>query len=237
MELTDCMRRAYAVGMSAAATTSTGKAESRHATGEHLFSQPVLFQTVHGSRLYGLHQPTSDHDAFTVVAEARDPSPTARARRSFQQVLTLDDGTVADSYIIGLSAFLRMCGEGVPQVLEAMMAPPTKVDTFAAYRAAYRVNPHTTASTYRRAIYDHASKGTGRVALRSTVAPVKARRHAVRLGLNMVTALAYGRFTPVLSPAEKHTVLTVADSATFEADLLVLTGGAVDVTRPAPHRG
>lgn len=219
----------------ATAATSPDKAKRKHATGEHLFSQPVLFQTEHGSRLYGLHKPTSDYDALTVVAEARDPSSTARARRSFQQVVTLDDGTVADSYIIGVSAFLHMCGEGVPQVLEAMMAPPTKVDTFAAYRAAYRVNPHTTAATYRRAIYDHASKGTGRAALRHTVAPLKARRHAVRLGLNMVTALETGRFSPVLSVAEKHTVLTVADSATFDADLLALTGGAVDVTRPAPH--
>lgn len=224
------MQIAYHSGMSVET-----EPRKKQATGEHLFSQPVLFQTVHGSRLYGLANPvTSDHDAFTVVSEARDPSPTARARRSFQQVLTLDDGTVADSYIIGLSAFLDMCGQGVPQVLEAMMAPPTKVDLFGAYRAAYMVNPHTTGGTYRRAIYDHASKGTGRVALRHTVKPVKARRHAVRLALNMVTALETGRFSPVLTVAEKRIVLTMADSATFDADLLGLTGGAVDVTRPAP---
>lgn len=223
------MRQAYHRRMQTRATQ-----ERQRRTGDLLRSQPVLFQVVHGSRLYGLHRPDSDYDAYTVVSEARDTSETLRARKTFQQVVRLDDGTVADSMTVGLTAFLHLCAEGSPQALEAMFVPAVSswvsTDTFAAYRAAYRVNPHAMTATYRRAITEHALRGLGHPDFTPYRKPLNLRWHAVRQALNLTTALETGRFNPVLSPAEKNTVLTVADSSTFVADLRVLTHGMVDLT-------
>lgn len=207
--------------------------ERQRRTGDLLRSQPVLFQTVAGSRLYGLHRPDSDYDAYTVVGEARDPGERSRARKVFHEMVTLPDGAVADSYMSGLTTFLQCADEGVPTALEAIFAPPTEVDTFAAYRRAFVVNPHRMRDTYRRSMRDHGLRGLGLEAKRTVLGEHgmrKCRMHSARLALNLTTALETGRFSPVLTLEEKQTVLTVADSTTFAADLRELTGGMVDLT-------
>lgn len=207
-------------------------AERQRRTGDLLRSQPVLFQTVAGSRLYGLHRPESDYDAFTVVGEARDPGETSRARKVFHEMVTLSDGRLYDSYMVGLSTFLQHADDGVPTVLDAMFAPPAEVDTFAAYRAAFVVNPHRMTDTYRRSMRDHGLRGLGLDTSRTVSGEHgmrKARMHSARLALNLATALETGRFNPVLTAEEKRTVLTVADSVTFAADLRGLTAGMVDL--------
>lgn len=198
-------------------------------TGESLLAEPVLFSTVHGSRLYGLSHSGSDYDTYVVVAEPRGHSETLQPRRTLHAVVTQEDGTVTDVTTTGLTWFLHLCNEGAPMSLEAMFAPTAETDTFAAYRAAYRVNPHTMTATYRRSMTEHALRGLGLHPTKPTNAPHKVRRHAVRQALNLATALETGRFNPVLTADEKHTVLTVADSATFVADLRVLTAGMVDL--------
>lgn len=206
--------------------------ERQRRTGDLLRSQPVLFQTVAGSRLYGLHAPTSDYDAFTVVGEARDPGETSRARKVFHEMVTLPDGRLYDSYMSGLTTFLQHADDGVPTVLEAMFAPPTDVDSFAAYRAAFVVNPHRMRDTYRRSVRDHGLRGLGLDTSRTVSGDHgmrKCRMHATRLALNLAVAMETGRFSPVLTEAEKRTVLSVADSSTFVADLRVLTDGMVDL--------
>lgn len=214
-------------------TRSARERKRRH--GDLLRSQDVLFQTVAGSRLYGLARPESDYDAFTVVSEARDPNETTRARKVFHEMVTLPDGTVADSFMVGLTAYLQLADEGVPSALESMFAPPTEVDTFAAYRRAFVVNPHRMRDTYRRAIRDHGLRGLGHTTKRApgltdATGARKVRMHAVRLSLNLATAMQHGRFNPVLTDTEKHTVLTVTDSPTFADDLHALTDGMVDLT-------
>lgn len=222
------MRRAYPERMQTRAAV-----ERQRRTGDLLRSQPVLFQCVAGSRLYGLHRPESDYDAFTVVGEARDPGETSRARKVFHEMVTLPDGRLYDSYMSGLTTFLQHADEGVPTVLEAMFAPPAEVDTFAAYRRAFVVNPHRMRDTYRRSVRDHGLRGLGLDTNRTVSGEHgmrKCRMHAARLALNLATALETGRFNPVLTDAEKRTVLAVADSSTFAADLRVLTHGMVDLS-------
>ena len=207
--------------------------ERQKRTGDLLRSQPVLFQTVAGSRLYGLHAPTSDYDAFTVVSEARDPGATTRARKVFHEMVTLPDGRLYDSYMSGLTTFLQHADDGVPTVLEAMFAPPTDVDSFAAYRHAFVVNPHRMRDTYRRSVRDHGVRGLGFDTNRTVLGEHgmrKCRMHAVRLALNLTAAMEHGRFNPVLTETEKSTVLTVTDSPTFVAELHDLTGGMVDLS-------
>jgi hypothetical protein len=222
------MRTHYPRGMQTRAAR-----ERQRRTGDLLRSQDVLFQTVAGSRLYGLHRPESDYDAYTVVGEARDPGETSRARKVFHEMVTLPNGVVHDSYMSGLSTFLNACNEGVPGALEAMFAPPTEVDAFAAYRASFVVNPHRMRDTYRRSVRDHGVRGLGFDTNRTVLGEHgmrKCRMHAVRLALNLATAMETGRFNPVLTAVEKQTVLTVADSPTFVSDLRELTGGMVDLS-------
>ncbi|BCT75523.1 hypothetical protein SCMU_13650 [Sinomonas cyclohexanicum] len=133
----------------------------------------IILRTVHGSHLYGLVGPTSDHDWYEVHDHVRT-----------RQVVAGGDDTLR----ISLSHWLRLCDMGTHQALEAMFAPDdaTTVDVFRAFRHAYRANVPNARATYRRTI-----------AAFNTLEPTpKRRRHAVRLAHDAESLTASGRFDP-----------------------------------------
>lgn len=142
----------------------------------------VLFQTPHGSHLYGTAIPgKSDYDIFTVVAKEGKPR---RARQAHQ---TIQDGL--DETVVDLSTFMVGLNKGVPQYWEAAMSRKATVDMFPEFRASLRAGTPVL-DTYMRTIksfsFDDRDGG------------VKKRRHALRLGLDSYSIVRYGRFNPTL---------------------------------------
>lgn len=72
----------------------------------------IIFETMHGSRLYGLHSPDSDWDVFQVVRTGHKTrqfkTETARERYDIVQV--------------PLDIFLRGIDSGIPQHIEALFS-------------------------------------------------------------------------------------------------------------------
>lgn len=139
----------------------------------------ILFSTIHGSKLYGLSNKDSDTDYYTVVA-----NPVARKGSKFAKQ-TMSDGI--DSMIVDIGTWLRMCSEGVPQALEAMYSTKPIVDKIGPLRAGWQCGT-TVYDTYLRTIKSFAlSEG------------YKAKRHALRLAINLAQIGEYGRFNPTLT--------------------------------------
>lgn len=171
-----------------------------------------LLRSVVGSRLHGFAHTGSDHDAWHVVPEPEDHSPTLAAKRIFQVIeasLVEDaDGgryeVTTDVTYVGIDTFLRYCANGVPQALETLYSPEPEVDLLgSAFRFSYRVDPHTMRASYRRQV-------------KSNILPradePKQRRHGFRLALNLDTALTHGWFNPRLTDAERAHVLSQAEA-------------------------
>lgn len=137
----------------------------------------VLFKTIHGSRLYGLHHDASDHDYYTVVTKL----PQQRARYARQHI-----GPDGDSVTVDIGTWLMQCEKGVPQALEAMFSRQPIVDNIEALRAGYRVGTGVL-DTYLRTIDSFARANDA-----------KRRRHAVRLAINCAQLRACGRMDPTL---------------------------------------
>lgn len=137
----------------------------------------TILETVHGSRLYGLTHPGSDLDVYRVV-----PSWNRARKHDVRQ--TVRDGV--DTTVIGLSTFMHMCEQGVPQALEAMFSPVATVDRMAELREGYRVG-WMMRKTYMRTATNFINGDTE-----------KKRRHACRLVLNLREAERTGRFNPML---------------------------------------
>lgn len=145
-------------------------------------TRSILFKTIHGSRLYGLHRPDSDYDYFTVVAKA----PYRRKRYAKQSII---DGE--DSVVVDLGTFIVGCQKGVPQYLEALFSPVPEVDKLGAMRYAYRTGSNQVWETYLRTIKALALDDT-----------FKSKRHALRLASNLFHLREYGRFNPVLNETQ-----------------------------------
>lgn len=157
----------------------------------------TLLHTVHGSRLYGLSHPRSDHDTYTVVEGRRRPRQLMRGTE--------------DRLVIGLDEFLGQCAKSVPQALEAMFSPmATTTEVMEALRAGYRVGAVTFRQTYSRTVVAFAAYGVEND-------DAKRRRHALRLLLNLEQGLAYGRFNPRLTPDQALWVRRHADSPNFQS--------------------
>lgn len=140
----------------------------------------TLLETVHGSHLYGLAHEGSDLDTYRVI-ERFAGARLNRVRHS------VDKEAGTDVTIVGLSTFMHLCEEGVPQALEAMFSPAATIDELAELRAAYRVG-WTMGRTYMRTATNFINGDTE-----------KKKRHAIRLLLNLNEAEVSGRFNPVLS--------------------------------------
>lgn len=151
----------------------------------------VVLRTIHGSHLYGLAHKDSDLDVYTVVNNRH------LRRRAHQKI----EG-VNDSFIIDLTYFLHLVEEGVPQAAEALFSPIADIDKISSFRHRYKMNTAKAANTYRRTIKNFYAAGD-----------FKRRRHALRLYLNLLDILEYGRFNSRLTPAQIVWVNDNANSA------------------------
>lgn len=143
----------------------------------------ILLRTVHGSHLYGLAHAASDKDIYEVFVTTR----TARKRNIKQ---TISEGI--DKTSVDMSTFMYMVDECVPQALEALWTPVADIDEINAFRTQYRVNRAKMKEVYVRTALKFAEHDD-----------VKHKRHALRLLLNLGTALEYGKFNPQLSDMDK----------------------------------
>lgn len=143
----------------------------------------ILLRTVHGSHLYGLAHAASDKDIYEVFVTTR----TARKRNIKQ---TISEGI--DKTSVDMSTFMHMVDECVPQALEALWTPVAEIDKIHEFRTQYRVNRAKMKEVYVRTALKFAEHDD-----------VKHKRHALRLLLNLGTALEYGKFNPRLSDMDK----------------------------------
>lgn len=151
----------------------------------------ILFQTIHGSHLYGTARPGSDEDYYTVIANR----PRTRKRYAKQTIKGNRDETVID-----FSTWRMYCDLGVPQALEAMFSPIPEVDHIADFRRSYHIDTAAVVGRYRRTIKSFSLGGT-----------VKLRRHALRLAVNLRDAVELGRFNPVLDPQAVSIITEVSE--------------------------
>lgn len=143
--------------------------------------RPVLFQTVHGSHLYGTNHSGSDYDLYTVV----DRMPKQRAKYAKQ---TIVDGV--DSTVVDFGTWIGMCQRGVPQALEAMFSTKATYDDLSPFRAGFRVDGYAVAERYLKTMKAFIYDDTG---------SLKKKKHAMRLALNLNHIGIYGRFNPTLN--------------------------------------
>lgn len=143
----------------------------------------VLLRTVHGSHLYGLAHKNSDKDIYEVTTTKK----TKRKRNIRQTISGNLDKTVVD-----MSTFMHMVDECVPQALEALWTPVPEIDLISEFRSNYRVNRAKMRNVYIRTALNFAKAEDD-----------KRRRHALRLLLNLGTAMEYGKFNPRLSDIDK----------------------------------
>lgn len=139
----------------------------------------VLFKTVHGSRLYGLHHANSDHDFYTVVSKVK----TVKAKYARQTII---DGV--DSTVVDFGTWLHQCEIGVPQALEAMFSTQALEDRISAFRQGYVAGTGVW-ERYLRTIKSFALDEEN---------IYKKKRHALRLACNFQDMRRWGRFNPTL---------------------------------------
>lgn len=139
----------------------------------------VLFKTIHGSRLYGLHHENSDYDYYTVVSKVK----TAKAKYA-KQTITGD----TDSMVIDFGTWVGQMQSGVPQALEACFSEQHIIDRIPWFRQGFRVSTGSY-ERYLRTIKSFALDDD-----------YKKKRHALRLACNMSDIRRYGKFNPTLEP-------------------------------------
>lgn len=149
----------------------------------------VLFETVHGSNLYGLAHSESDNDTYVVL----DKVKTSRAKYAKQKI----SGT-EDSMTVDFGTWLGQCVNGVPQACEAMFSTMPVVDHIAEFRAGYRIGTGAL-ERYLRTITSFCM----------TQDP-KRKRHGLRLALNAFDFQRTGRFEPTMTPNEVDWATEVA---------------------------
>lgn len=143
----------------------------------------VLFETIHGSHLYGLNHAGSDLDLYIVADVHGRPKHTVK------------DGL--DLTIVPLSHFMAQAHTGVPQALEAMFSESVSHDgPFQSMRLNYRAGLGDCVDKYTRTVRNFAH-GT-----------VKQQRHAMRLSMNLRDIANTGRFNPTLNAEDRKLILS-----------------------------
>lgn len=190
-----------------------------------MIKMSTIFETVHGSHLYGLAHSGSDYDFYGVVANR---TGCGNRRRPIQRIVDGFDYTE-----IELSTFLTQCDNSVHQALEAMFSRKASPTVFENYRKTFKINMNSFREVYGRTIRnfsrlgvsDDRSKSFLEVFSREGLSRsekesnnrrvnekerVKYRRHAIRLLLNFEEGASTGRFDPTLSDVDKIFVKDVA---------------------------
>ena len=156
-----------------------------------------IFETVHGSHLYGLAHAGSDWDIYRVY----EGTGTA-----LKQSVT--DGV--DTVRGDLEAFVLRAQSGSHQSLEALFSPvktwmPGMQEKWGPYLEGFRVTGHEVFEKYERTIR------------KFCYGDFKRKRHAIRLRYNLGELREYGRFNPRMRPGE----ITWANKyATYDSDEL-----------------
>lgn len=164
----------------------------------------IIFETVHGSHLYGMATPMSDHDTYVV---------TTSSNRASQKV----SGDV-DRTTIGWSTFLLYAQTGSHQTVEALFSEEKVWHSqreLEPYLSSMRVVGRSVFEKYTRTIQKFAHADD-----------FKRRRHAIRLWLNLQDLREYGRFNPRMTPAQVlwASELATADITGDELALLLREG-------------
>jgi hypothetical protein len=143
----------------------------------------MLFETVHGSHLYGLAHEGSDLDMFRVVAE-----PLRRAEHSVDSRLFATQ--VVDTVRMGWVRFLVLAHSGAHQAVEAMFSP---------YKSWTEEGQWLKPVVERTRIAGPDVFAKYERTIRAFVfGDFKRRRHAVRLTLNLASLRECGRFNPAM---------------------------------------
>lgn len=141
----------------------------------------TLFETVHGSHLYGLAHAGSDRDRFAVTLSG--------STRAHHRQVGDDDLTE-----MGLSLFLLRAAEGSHQSVEALFSPhkvwTAEGDRYRPMIESMRVTGGAVFAKYERTITKFAFGN------------FKRRRHAARLALNLSQLRDTATIRPVLSSEE-----------------------------------
>lgn len=156
----------------------------------------VLFQTIHGSHLYGLNHAGSDEDYYTIVAS--DQRSSSNNQKTKQ---TIKDGI--DSVQVSLNHFMLLAQNGSHQALEAMFSQKITGDPIESMRKNYYVGSNIFV-VYERTIRNFA-----------LAEDFKRRRHALRLIVNLNEMTHTGRFNPTLTQEQAKTI-TEKTNGTFD---------------------
>ena len=167
----------------------------------------AILRTIHGSYLYGLAGPGSDLDLYEVVEHGL---PGQRVKNRI------------DTTTVTLDGFLRQVGDGVPQALEALWSPMKAVDPrWLPFLDGLRPDPVRAVPRFTGAILAYLSTHRKPGVVPFDEAPVKNRRHALRLALELDELLGRGSFDPVLTPSDRDLVTVSAElgEQDFHAEL------------------
>lgn len=138
----------------------------------------LLLRTVHGSRLYGLHNENSDYDWY----EVHSNEPKLKSTWVQQKIVGQDD-----TLRIDLSTFMLYADRSAHQTLDAMFSKQCEVNLIEDLCKSYRINTGTFVPLYNRTIRNFWE-----------LPKLKHKRHAVRLTLQLQQGLTYGRFDPTM---------------------------------------
>lgn len=149
----------------------------------------LIFETIHGSHLYGMAHAESDRDMYYVYDDRR------KARQKVGE---------EDAVRVGLDDFMRKAYSGSHQSLEALFSP-VKVwhdERYKEFIEGTYVPAAEVREKYMRTIksFTHAEGPDG----------FKRRRHGLRLALNLHELTNWGRFNPRLSELTVDTITAVA---------------------------
>jgi hypothetical protein len=164
----------------------------------------TLLLTPNGSRLYGLAHANSDDDYYRVVLDdyfydAVGKVPTGNRNRLIHHAIV--DGV--DELTVGFGTFARLAFDGTPQTLETMFSQQSIIDRLEEFRQSYYAStgPDSMRDAYRRTIH------------RFIYGNFKARRHALRLSINLEESMrSGGRFNPTLTPEQAAYITAAASS-------------------------
>lgn len=155
----------------------------------------VIFETVFGSKLYGLAHEGSDNDTYRVVSEL-----SGRRKNKTKHII---DGK-EDVFTIDLKSFMYQVNMAMPSALEAMFSPVATEGPFNAYRKGFRISLATMHASYLERVIVESRGG------------LKQRRHALRWALNLREAIERGGiFNPILTPEKAQWVKDMSSSPDY----------------------
>lgn len=131
----------------------------------------LILRTIHGSRLYGTSHDGSDYDWYTVTSDGKRP----------RQSIVGDQ----DNVILPYHDFLKQVRRGVPQACEALWSPEAQIHPdYLVFLRSIRLWGGDVADRHERTVRSFC------------YGDFKRRRHAVRMGWNLMNLRQQGWYYP-----------------------------------------